>query len=96
VKDETERLGRFSMDRLDEPKISFVNYLAGILNKKYAEKWKIDMPKGKYRKITQDVFATNEQMEVAAYYQWQNRGCPSDDSLTDWLNAEQEFAPEAR
>ena len=84
------------MNRSDETKVSVVNHLAGFLNKKYAKKWRIDMSKGKYKKITQEVLATNEQMEVAAYYQWQNRGCPSDDSLTDWLNAEQEFAPEAR
>ena len=35
-----------------------------------------------------------EDIEKAAYYHWLNRGCPSDDSLTDWVEAERELAAE--
>lgn len=31
---------------------------------------------------------SREELEVAAYYHWQNRGCPNDDPLTDWVEAE--------
>jgi hypothetical protein len=48
------------MNRSDETKVSVVNHLAGFLNKKYAKKWRIDMSKGKYKKITQEVLAANE------------------------------------
>ncbi len=96
MKEEAEWERRLSMHQSDEPKVSLVNHLASFLNKKYAKKWRVDMPKGKYKKITQEVLATNEQMEVAAYYQWQHRGCPSNDSLTDWVNAHLELEQEAR
>jgi hypothetical protein len=79
------------MNRSDDPKKGLVHHLANFLNKKYAKQWRIDMPKGKYQKVHPEDFATHEQMEVAAYYQWQNRGCPPDDSLTDWVNARQEL-----
>jgi hypothetical protein len=79
------------MHESDEPKRGLVNHLAGFLNKKYAKKWRIDMPKGKYKKIQPEVSTTQEQMEVAAYYQWQHRGCPSNDSLTDWVKANLEL-----
>lgn len=29
-----------------------------------------------------------ENLEVAAYYHWLNRGCPHGDSLTDWVEVE--------
>ena len=29
-----------------------------------------------------------ESLEVAAYYHWQNRGCPNNDELCDWTEAE--------
>jgi len=33
----------------------------------------------------------HENLEVAAYYHWLNRGCPAHDDLTDWVEVEQEF-----
>ena len=33
-----------------------------------------------------------ETLEVAAYYHWLNRGCPSNDELCDWVEAEKELA----
>jgi len=38
-----------------------------------------------------DPQAAQENLEVAAYYHWLGRGCPNDDSLTDWLEAEREL-----
>ena len=32
---------------------------------------------------------SKEEVEVAAYYHWQNRGCPVNDELCDWVAAEQ-------
>jgi len=32
--------------------------------------------------------ANPENLEVAAYYHWLNRGCPHGDSLTDWVEVE--------
>jgi hypothetical protein len=29
-----------------------------------------------------------EQLEVAAYYHWLERGCPIGDDLTDWVEVE--------
>ncbi len=34
---------------------------------------------------------TEENVELAAYYHWLERGCPSDDPLTDWLEVEKKF-----
>lgn len=34
---------------------------------------------------------SKEELEVAAYFHWMNRGCPSNDSLSDWLEVEKEF-----
>ncbi len=34
---------------------------------------------------------SREELEVAAYYHWLNRGCPKDDSLTDWVEVETEM-----
>jgi hypothetical protein len=84
------------MNRSDEPKIGLVTHLANFLNKKYAKKWSVDMPRGKHNKTSQEIFSINEQMEVAAYYKWQSRGCPANDSLTDWVEACEELAPESR
>ena len=33
-----------------------------------------------------------EDIELEAYYHWEQRGCPSDDSLTDWVEAERKLA----
>jgi hypothetical protein len=35
--------------------------------------------------------ASKEQLEVAAYYHWINRGCPTNDDLTDWVEAEKQW-----
>jgi hypothetical protein len=32
-----------------------------------------------------------ENIALAAYYHWLERGCPSDDPLTDWLEVEKKF-----
>jgi hypothetical protein len=32
-----------------------------------------------------------EELEVAAYYHWQQRGCPLNDDLTDWAEVEREW-----
>lgn len=32
-----------------------------------------------------------EDLEVAAYYHWLNRGCPTNDDLLDWVEAEKEL-----
>lgn len=39
---------------------------------------------------------TNEHVETAAYYKWQNRGCPHNDSLSDWVNAHKELKQASR
>jgi hypothetical protein len=39
---------------------------------------------------TNEVFQNN--LEVAAYYHWINRGCPENDSLTDWVEVEKDQA----
>lgn len=31
-------------------------------------------------------------VETAAYYHWLDRGCPPGDDLTDWIEAEREWA----
>jgi hypothetical protein len=78
------------MNRSDDPKKGLVHHLADFLNKKYAKEWKIDMPEGKHRKGRPED-SVHEQTQVAAYYQWQHRGCPPDDSLTDWVKAREEL-----
>ena len=32
-----------------------------------------------------------ENLEVAAYYHWQHRGCPNNDEMCDWVEAEKEL-----
>lgn len=32
-----------------------------------------------------------ENLEVAAYYHWKNRGCPNNDEMCDWVEAEKEM-----
>ncbi len=34
---------------------------------------------------------SRESLEVAAYYHWQNRGCPNNDEMCDWVEAEKEL-----
>lgn len=29
-----------------------------------------------------------QDLEMAAYFHWLGRGCPSDDALTDWIEVE--------
>ena len=38
---------------------------------------------------------SQEELERAAYFHWLNRGCPSGDSLSDWIEVEKEFAPKS-
>ena len=41
--------------------------------------------------VKSEVKVSKEKMEVAAYYHWQNRGCPNNDELCDWAEAEKEL-----
>ena len=47
---------------------------------------KTPAPKGKTPK--EEEKPVQENIEVAAYYHWLNRGCPHGDSLTDWVEVE--------
>ncbi len=38
----------------------------------------------------------HENLEVAAYYHWLERGCPIGDELTDWVEVERKYAVTAR
>jgi hypothetical protein len=38
---------------------------------------------------------SKKELEVAAYYHWQERGCPINDDLTDWVEAEKEIGKPA-
>jgi len=38
---------------------------------------------------------TKEDLEVAAYFHWLGRGCPSDDLMTDWSEVEKKRGKEA-
>lgn len=35
---------------------------------------------------------SKENLEVAAYFHWLNRGCPDRDDVADWVEAEKELA----
>ena len=54
------------------------------------------MSEEKDREIAEEDLVTREHVEVAAYYKWQNRGCPHDDSLTDWVEAHKELIQAGR
>ncbi len=41
------------------------------------------------KKSEKDV--SKDNLEVAAYYHWQQRGCPNNDELCDWVEAEKEL-----
>jgi len=47
---------------------------------------KTPAPKAKPSKAEEK--PNRENLEVAAYYHWLNRGCPHGDSLTDWVEVE--------
>ncbi len=34
---------------------------------------------------------SKDNLEVAAYFRWLERGCPLDDALTDWVEVEKKF-----
>ncbi|HTA75985.1 MAG TPA: DUF2934 domain-containing protein [bacterium] len=36
------------------------------------------------------------QLEIAAYYLWQSRGCPFNDPEADWLEAERQWLSRAK
>ena len=42
------------------------------------------------REVPEENYVTPEHLAVAAYYKWQNRGCPHGDSLRDWVEAHKE------
>lgn len=48
------------------------------------------------REIPQESFVTSEHVEMAAYYKWLHRGCPSGDALTDWVDAHKELIQASR
>ena len=39
--------------------------------------------------------ATKQDLEMAAYFHWLGRGCPSDDALTDWIAVEKKWGDES-
>lgn len=45
---------------------------------------------------TQHKELKHENMEVAAYYHWLERGCPMGDELTDWVEVEKKYVAAAR
>ncbi len=48
------------------------------------------------KEIPEESFVTMEHLKVAAYYKWIYRGCPHNDSLTDWVDAHKELIQAAR
>ncbi len=38
---------------------------------------------------------TKHDLETAAYFHWLGRGCPSDDSLSDWIAMEKKWGNES-
>ncbi len=34
---------------------------------------------------------SKEELEMAAYFNWLGRGCPANDDMTDWLEAEKKM-----
>jgi hypothetical protein len=34
---------------------------------------------------------TKEELEMTAYFRWLDRGCPADDPMTDWIEAEKKL-----
>ncbi|GEM_PF-2272224 len=39
--------------------------------------------------------STKQDLEMAAYFHWLGRGCPSDDALTDWIEVEKKWGGES-
>lgn len=37
---------------------------------------------------TEEESMSNEQLQLAAYFHWLDRGCPENDALTDWVEVE--------
>ena len=48
------------------------------------------------REVLEEDYETDERVAVAAYYKWLGRGCPLNDSLTDWVSAHKEYIQGAR
>jgi hypothetical protein len=40
--------------------------------------------------------STHESLEVAAYFNWLERGCPMGDDLTDWVEVERKYTSNAQ
>lgn len=41
-----------------------------------------------------EIPVAQENLEVAAYFHWLGRGCPENDALTDWVEAEKHWVEE--
>ena len=39
---------------------------------------------------------TREELEMTAYFHWLDRGCPFDDPITDWIEAEKKLGRATR
>jgi hypothetical protein len=50
------------------------------------------MAKTKEKIAQSDVKVSKENLEVAAYYRWMDRGCPHNDDLADWMEIEKGLA----
>jgi hypothetical protein len=59
-------------------------------------KWRKFMTEELDREVPEESYPTEERVAVAAYYKWQNRGCPPGDSLTDWVEAHREWIQASR
>ena len=48
------------------------------------------------KEIPVESYVTQQHVEEAAYYKWLYRGSPSNDPLTDWVEAHKELIQAAR
>jgi len=48
------------------------------------------------KEIPEERFVTDEHIQMAAFYKWEFRGRPTDDSLRDWVDAAKELRQAAR
>ena len=50
------------------------------------------MARKKEKAVASENRVSQEDLQIAAYYRWLNQGCPSNNDLSDWLQAEKEMA----
>ncbi len=50
-----------------------------------------DKKKGAAKEEPGQKEVSQQDLESAAYFRWIERGCPLDDSLTDWVEAEKDL-----